>query len=305
MPTRSGFPVPLTVLRSPVKLGIPQTRRAMADSLESVREALAGRYTVLRTCGHGSMASVFVAEPRGGGPLVALKALHRQIAAALGPERFQREIAILGRLRHAHIVPMLDSGTVDLFFYLVMPYVNAPNLRARVQQEGRLSLGSALSIARDVAEAIDYAHTQNVLHRDIKPENILIDGDRAMVCDFGLARAIDRAAVEPLSSSGLVIGTPAYMSPEQAAAEENLGPGCDIYALGCVLYEMLTGELPFTGSTSQAMIARHVSDPPPSLRAIRPELSEKIERAIFRALAKRPKERPRSARELVRALAGA
>ena len=158
----------------------------------------AGRYAVVQPLGHGSMAFVFLAEPVGGGSPVAVKVLRRELAVGLGPERFQREIGILSRLAHAHIVPLLDSDAIGSFFYLVMPYVNGENLRARLQRDGPLPVSSVRTIARDVAEAIDYAHSQNVLHRDIKPENILLEGDRALVCDFGLARAIDRAALEPL-----------------------------------------------------------------------------------------------------------
>ncbi len=273
----------------------------MPDSLQSVRDALAGRYAVVQPLGHGSMAFVFLAEPVGGGSPVAVKVLRRELAVGLGPERFQREIGILSRLAHAHIVPLLDSDAIGSFFYLVMPYVNGENLRARLQRDGPLPVSSVRTIARDVAEAIDYAHSQNVLHRDIKPENILLEGDRALVCDFGLARAIDRAALEP-SSSGLVLGTPAYMSPEQAMARLDIGRPSDIYALGCVVYEMLTGELPFTGPTAQAVIAQHLAVPPRSMRAIRPELSENLERAVLSALAKQPGERPGSACGLVRSL---
>jgi eukaryotic-like serine/threonine-protein kinase len=199
-------------------------------------------------------------------------------------------------------VPVLDSGEAGTLLYLVMPYVPGQNLRVRLERDGQLPMPAVLSIAGDIAAAVDYAHGENVLHRDIKPENILLEGDQALVCDFGLARAIDRAALESLSSSGLVIGTPAYMSPEQAMAEENLGPACDIYALGCVVYEMLTGELPFGGATPQAIIARHLAERPRSMRSVRPELPVNVEQAVFAALAKAPAERPGSAGALIRLL---
>jgi serine/threonine-protein kinase len=263
---------------------------------------LAGRYRVERELGHGGMATVFLAERANGGGPVAIKVLHPQFAAALGPERFHREIETLTRLRHPQIVPVLDSDEAGTLLYLVMPYVPGENLRSRLEREGQLPIQAVLSIAQDIAAAVDFAHRQNVLHRDIKPENVLLEGDRALVCDFGLARAIDRAALESLSSSGLVIGTPAYMSPEQAMAEENLGPACDIYALGCVVYEMLTGELPFSGPTPQAMIARHLSERPRPVRTVRPEVTLGMEAAVLTALAKEPEGRPRSAAELLQQL---
>jgi serine/threonine-protein kinase len=248
------------------------------------------------------MAAVYLAERGDDGAPVAIKVLHPQFAAALGPERFHREIEILTRLRHPRIVPVLDSDEAGTLLYLVMPYVEGENLRSRLEREGRLPIPAVLSIAGDIAAAVDYAHRQNVLHRDIKPENILLEGDRALVCDFGLARAIDRAALEPPSSSGLVIGTPAYMSPEQAMAEEDLGPGCDIYALGCVVYEMVTGELPFSGRTPQAVIARLLAERPRSIRTVRPEVAPEMELAVLAALAKEPAARPGSAGELLRLL---
>ena len=272
----------------------------MKDISVELGATLAGRYRVERELGHGGMATVFLAEREDGAGPVAIKVLHPQFAAALGPERFHREIEILARLRHPHIVPVLDSDEAGALLYLVMPYVPGENLRSRLEREGQLPVSAVLSIAADIASAVDYAHRQNVLHRDIKPENILLKGDQALVCDFGLARAIDRAALEPVSSSGLVIGTPSYMSPEQAMAEEDLGPPCDIYALGCVVYEMLTGELPFSGPTPQAIIARHLGERPPPVRTVRPEVTPAMERAVLAALAKRPEARPASAGEFLR-----
>jgi serine/threonine protein kinase len=266
---------------------------------------LGGRYRVEHEIGHGAMATVFLAEKLDGGGTVAIKALHPHFAAALGPDRFHREIEILTRLRHPRIVPVLDSGETGRLFYLVMPYAPGENLRARLERDGQLPMPAVLSIAGDIASAVDYAHHQNVLHRDIKPENILVTGDRALVCDFGLARAIDRAALEPLSSSGLVIGTPAYMSPEQAMGEEDLGPACDIYALGCVVYEMLTGELPFSGRTPQAVIARLLAERPRSIRTVRPEVAREMELAVLAALAKEPAARPGSGTQFTRLMAGA
>jgi eukaryotic-like serine/threonine-protein kinase len=265
---------------------------------------LAGRYRVERELGRGGMATVFLAERADREP-VAIKVLHPQFAAALGPERFHREIEILTRLQHPRIVPVLDSDEAGALLYLVMPYVPGESLRSRLEREGRLPMPAVLSIVGDIAAAVDYAHRQNVLHRDIKPENILLQGDRALVCDFGLARAIDRAALEPISSSGLVIGTPAYMSPEQAMGEEDLGPTCDVYALGCVVYEMLTGELPFSGATPQAIIARHLGERPRPIRTVRPEVTQEMELAVLGALGKEPAARPGSGTQFTRLMAGA
>jgi serine/threonine protein kinase len=261
---------------------------------------LAGRYRVERELGRGGMATVFLAQKVEGGEPVDIKVLRPEFAIALGPDRFHREIEIVTRLRHPRIVPVLDSDELGSLLYLVMPYVPGENLRSRLERQGQLPMAAVRSIGADVAAAIDHAHRQNVLHRDIKPENVLLDGDRALVCDFGLARAIDRAALEPLSSSGLVIGTPAYMSPEQAMAEEDLGPACDIYALGCVVYEMLVGEPPFSGPTPQAIIARLLGERPRPIRTIRPEVTPAMERAVLAALAKEPEARPASAGEFLR-----
>jgi eukaryotic-like serine/threonine-protein kinase len=276
----------------------------MPDLLHSVRDLLAPRYRVERPLGRGGMATVFLAERVSGGGPIAIKVLHRELATALGPERFHREIEILSRLRHPHIVPVLDSDVAGTYLFLVMPYVNGENLRARIERDGQLPVCSALSIARDVAEAIDYAHRHNVLHRDVKPENILLEGDRALVCDFGLARAIDQSTTDS-SSSGLVVGTPSYMSPEQAMARKDIGPASDVYALGCVVYEMLAGDPPFTGPSAQAVFARHLVDAPRPMRSVRPDLTAGLERAVLSALAKDTWARPRSAAAFVDSLEAA
>jgi eukaryotic-like serine/threonine-protein kinase len=269
-----------------------------------IRDALGGRYHIRHEIGHGAMATVFLAEAPETADRVAVKVLRPELGAAVGPERFHREIEILTRLRHPRIVPVLDSDEAGGLLFLVMPYVAGENLRSRLEREGQLPTSVVFAIAGDIAAAIDYAHGQNVIHRDIKPENILLAGERALVCDFGLARAIDRAAVEPVSSSGLVLGTPAYMSPEQAMGHEDLGPACDIYALGCVVYEMLTGDLPFTGSTPQALIARQLTEPPRPMRSVRPDLPGPIEAAVLAALAKDPSQRPRSGADFLSRLTG-
>jgi eukaryotic-like serine/threonine-protein kinase len=272
----------------------------MRPTLDVLREAVADRYAIEREIGHGAMSRVYLATPAGSDHPVALKLLRPELAVVVGAARFHREIEILSRLRHPGIVPVVESGTAGALLYLVMPYIAGEDLQARLGRTGPLPIPEALSIASDLAAAIDYAHGQGIVHRDIKPANVLLEGGRALVCDFGLARAIDRAALEPLSSSGLVIGTPAYMSPEQATGQETVGTASDIYALGCVLYEMLAGELPFTGATPQALIARHLSAPAPPIRTVRPEVPAGVEAAVMAALAKEPEQRPGNAAELVR-----
>ena len=234
-----------------------------------------------------------------------MKVVRPELTAILGPERFHREIELLKRLRHPSIVPLLDSGSVGNVLYLVMPYVAGENLRSRLEREGRLSIETTLAVAGDVAAALDYAHGENVIHRDIKPENILLEGDRAVVCDFGLARALDRAAREPISSSGLVLGTPMYMSPEQAMGDPDLTAASDIYAMGCVVYEMLTGEPPFGGSSTQAIIARQLGERPRPITTVRREVTPDMEMAVLAALAKDPESRPRSAAQYRSQIAGA
>jgi serine/threonine-protein kinase len=275
-----------------------------ARLLDRLAEAVSPRYRSVSEAGHGAMATVFRAEDRASGRAVCLKVFRPELAGALGPERFRREVEFLTRLRHPRIVPILDSGEVGGLLYLVLAWVPGETLRTRLAREGPLSIPAVLSIARDVAAAIDYAHDENVLHRDIKPENILLEDDRAQVCDFGLARAIHRAAVEPLSSSGFVLGTPAYMSPEQGVGDPEMDAASDIYSLGCVLYEMLTGEPPFTGATPQAVFARHLNDSPRGMRSVRPDLPPRCEAAVLAALAKAPGDRPARAAELVRQLGG-
>ena len=212
-----------------------------ASLWESIRAALAPQYRVDHELGRGAMASVFLAEDLVAGGLVAVKVVRPEVAAVLGPARFHREIGVLKRLKHPRIVPLLDSREAGSLLYLVMPYVAGENLRSRLEREGPLSIDDALGVAGDVAAALDYAHGENIMHRDVKPENILLQAGRALVCDFGLARAIDRAALEPISSSGMIFGTPSYMSPEQATGQRDVGRASDIYALGCVVYEMLAG----------------------------------------------------------------
>jgi serine/threonine-protein kinase len=271
------------------------------DRLPRLQASLAGRYSLHSELGRGGMATVYLAQDVRYDRPVALKVLHPELAASLGPERFLREIQLTARLQHPHILPVLDSGDADGLLWYTMPYVEGESLRARLLSERQLPLDDAIRICCDLLAALSYAHAHGVVHRDIKPENILLQGDQAMVADFGVARAVD-AAAERLTETGLALGTPAYMSPEQAAGERTLDGRSDVYAVGCVLYEMLAGEPPFTGPTAQAIIARRLSAPVPSLRAVREGVPEGIDRAITRALARTPADRFASAAEFARAL---
>src|SRR5438128_9244769 len=237
------------------------------------------------------MATVYLARDLKHGRPVALKVLRPEIAAALGPERFLRELEVAAQLTHPHILPLHDSGQAAGFLYYVMPYIERESLRDRLEREGQLPLEEALRITREVASALSYAHSHDVVHRDIKPENILRSGGEAVVADFGIARAIVAAGPEKLTDTGLAVGTPGYMSPEQATAHVQIDGRADTYALGCVLYEMLAGHPPFLGTTAQEVLARHTLDPVPPLRTIRREVPPALEHAVLKALAKLPADR--------------
>ena len=264
----------------------------MADLLDSLRTALADRYAVQRELGRGGMATVFLADDLKHHRSVAIKVLHSELAAALGSERFLREIEIAARLQHPHILPLYDSGAAAGLLYYVMPYVEGESLRDRLAREKQLSQEDALRIATEVAGALAYAHSHGIVHRDIKPENIMLSGGTAVVADFGIARAVSAAGdAGHLTQTGTVMGTPAYMSPEQATGSEDIDGRSDQYSLACVVYEMLVGEPPFTGSTAQAIIARHSLDmvSPPSI--VRATIPDAVEGAILRALSKLPADR--------------
>ena len=235
--------------------------------------------------------------------LTALKVLRPDFSYAVAEARFHREIEIAHRLHHPNILPLLDFGTVDGLIYFTMPYIDGDTLRARMRKVGQFTIADAISITREIAAALDYAHEKGVVHRDIKPPNILLDHGRVLVADFGIARAMHVASNEEVTShSGLAIGTPEYMSPEQGAGQRDLDARCDIYALGCVLYEMLAGEPPFTGPTAQAVIARHCLQPLQSIRVIRPTIPFGVERALGKALAKVPADRFSTGAEFIAAL---
>ena len=261
-----------------------------------------GPYRVLRTLGHGGMATVYLARDERHRRSVALKVLHPDLAHALGPERFLREIEVAANLSHPHILPLHDSGEAAGLLYYVMPYVEGESLRDRLRRETQLPVDDALQIAREVADALAYAHGQGVIHRDIKPENILLTGGHALVADFGIARALDQADSARLTETGMAVGTAAYMSPEQASAESHIDGRSDVYSLGCVVYEMLAGEPPYTGPTPQAIIAKRFSDPVPRVRRIRPSAPEGVDHAVTRALAPVPADRFGTMAEFARAL---
>jgi serine/threonine-protein kinase len=273
------------------------------DVMDSLQVALAGRYQVRRELGRGGMANVYLADDLKHGRSVALKVLRPELLAAIGSDRFLREIRIEGTLQHPQILPMYDSGEVNGLLYYVMPYVEGQSLRARLESEKQLPVEEAVGIAVEIAEALDYAHGMGVVHRDIKPENILLSRGHALLADFGIARALSVAGGEKLTQSGVAIGTPAYMSPEQAGGVDRVDRRTDVYALGCVLFEMLAGQPPFTGRTAQAIMARHMQERPPSLQVVRPGLSAGVIAAVEKSLAKVPADRFPTAGEFAAALA--
>ena len=267
------------------------------DLLERLQTALAERYRIERELGRGGMATVYLAEDLKHGRRVALKVLRPELSPALGADRFHREIAIASHLQHPHILTLHDSGEAAGLLYYAMPYVEGESLRSRLTREVQLDVATAVGIASDVADALACAHAAGVLHRDIKPENILLTGGHAVVADFGIARALDAVGADRLTETGLALGTPHYMSPEQASGARTLDARSDIYALGCVVYEMLAGEPPFSGPTAQAIMARHAIDPVPPLRTVRATVSPALEAAVGKALAKVPADRFATAAE--------
>jgi eukaryotic-like serine/threonine-protein kinase len=273
----------------------------MGSVQDRLHAALAERYTIERELGHGGMAIVFLAGDLKHPRRVALKVLKPELASSLGTDRFLREIGIAAGLTHPHILPLYDSGEADGLLYYVMPYVGE-SLRDRLIRERQLPLADALRITREVADALEYAHSRDVVHRDIKPENILFQAGHAVVSDFGIARAINVAAEGRMTGTGIAVGTPGYMSPEQASGIDELDGRSDLYSLGCVLYEMLAGDLPFTGWSVQAILARQLVDAVPRLRTVRDTVPEWLEEAVLRVLAKAPVDRFATAADFVAAL---
>jgi serine/threonine-protein kinase len=274
----------------------------MQDVAASLARALEDRYVIEREIGRGGMATVFLATDRKHRRKVALKVLHPQLAASVGPERFLREIEIVAGLTHPRILTLIDSGEADGLLFYVMPFVEGETLEDRIEREGPLPVEEALRIAREVADALAHAHEKGVIHRDIKPSNILFEAGHAVIADFGVARAVDAAGAEGMTSTGLTVGTPAYMSPEQASGSDVEGQA-DIYALGCVLWEMLTGQPPFTGPTPLAILARKVADETPDLGAHRRDVPPEVEGVVAKAMAPHVDDRYSTVRELEQALA--
>jgi tetratricopeptide (TPR) repeat protein len=274
----------------------------MAEVFDRLTAALSDRYAIERELGSGGMATVYLAEDLKHHRKVAVKVLRPELAAAVGADRFVREIEIAAGLTHPHILPLHDSGEADGFLYYVMPYIEGESLRDRLDREGKLSVADTIRITDHVASALSYAHERGVVHRDVKPENILLAGDQAIVADFGIARAVSVAGGERLTGTGLAVGTPAYMSPEQSMGQEDVDARSDVYALGCVVYEMVGGRAPFEGTSAQALLAKQVLDAVPGLRKDDPAIPLYVERAVERALAKSPEERFQSASTFAEAL---
>ena len=274
----------------------------MPELLERLQSALADRYAVESEIGRGGMATVFLAEDLKHHRKVAIKVLHPDIGSDVATERFFREIEIVAGLTHPHILPLHDSGQADGLLYCVMPYIEGESLLDRLQREKQLSVEDALQITREVADALCYAHERGIIHRDIKPANILLQEGHAVVADFGIARAVEQAGGARITQTGVAVGTPAYMSPEQATGGHDLDGRTDIYALGCVLYQMLAGTPPYAGVTPLAVIKRHLLDPVPSVRTVRDTVPESVGHAITRAMAKVPTDRYQTAGEFANAL---
>lgn len=268
-----------------------------------LKAALADRYRIEQEIGSGGMATVYLAQDLRHERQVAVKVLNPELAQTLGAERFLREIKTAANLGHPHILPVFDSGEADGFLFYVMPYVKGESLRTRLTKEKQLPIEDAIQITREIADALAYAHEEGVVHRDVKPANIMLEAGHAVLADFGVAHAVATAKDERITRTGTSLGTPAYMSPEQATGEQALDGRSDQYALGCVLYEMLAGHPPFTGAQVETVVRKHLTEEPPSVDQARPSVAEEVARVINRALAKSPADRFRTAGEMAAALA--
>jgi serine/threonine-protein kinase len=269
---------------------------AIVDRLNA---ALAGRYTIEREIGAGGMATVYLATDAKHDRKVALKVLNPDLAAVLGPDRFPREIRIVAQFHHPHILSLYDSGESAGFLYYVMPLVEGESLRQRMRRDRQMPVGDAVRILREIVDALAYAHQHGIVHRDIKPDNVMLEGRHAVVTDFGVAKAVTAAGGEKLTTVGVAVGTPTYMAPEQAMGQVDVDHRSDLYAVGVLGYEMLTGKPPFDGPTAQAILSAHVLEDPPHLRDLRPAVPPVLGDALRRCLAKDPADRWQSAEELL------
>jgi serine/threonine protein kinase/tetratricopeptide (TPR) repeat protein len=270
--------------------------------LDRLTQALEKKYRIVREVGRGGMATVYLAEDLRHGRDVAVKVLHPDLSSALGSDRFLREIRLAARLNHPHILPLFDSGEADGFLYYVMPFVVGESLRDLLNREERLPIDQACAIARSVGGALDYANRNSIVHRDIKPENIMINEGEAMVMDFGIAKALTAASNETLTQIGMVVGTPAYVSPEQAAGETEIDGRSDQYSLGCVVFEMLSGERPFSGPTAQAILSKRFSEPTPSLRSRFKDVADETDAAVAKAMSQEASRRFATSGEFAKAM---
>ena len=276
----------------------------MTDTQARLTSALIDRYRLERELGQGGMATVYLAEDLKHGRKVAIKVLHPELSAVIGGDRFLAEIKTTASLQHPHILGLIDSGEADGLLYYVMPFIEGETLRGRLTREKQLPIEDAVRLAKEVASALEFAHKRGIVHRDIKPENILIQDGQALVADFGIALAVQQAGGSRMTQTGMSLGTPAYMSPEQAMGERELGARSDVYALGAMTYEMLTGEPPFTGPNSQAIVAKVLTEQPPPLRPKRPSVPAAVEHAVLVALQKLPADRFGTAKDFADALDG-
>ncbi|MBI1809305.1 MAG: serine/threonine protein kinase, partial [Gemmatimonadetes bacterium] len=273
------------------------------EQVDALNTALAGRYRIERTIGEGGMATVYLARDVRHERDVALKVLDPELGASLGAKRFLAEIRTTAQLHHPHILPLYDSGDADGLLYFVMPFVDGESLRDLLDRDDRLDLGEALRLFTEIADAVGHAHARGIIHRDLKPENVLIAGRHAFVADFGIARAVSAAAPERLTRAGMTLGTPAYMSPEQASGSPRLDARSDVYSLGCLLFEMIAGDPPFTGETNQEVIGQRFQlEIGPSVLGRRSGVPARVDAAIRKAMAREPIERFQSAAQFVEAL---
>ena len=274
----------------------------MTDALGRLKTALADRYTIEREIGSGGMATVYLAHDLKHDRQVALKVLRPELAATLGPDRFPREIRIVAKLQHPHVLPLHDSGESGGFLYYVMPFVEGESLRAKLDRDGQMPVHDAVRVLREVVDALAYAHAHGVLHRDIKPDNVMLSGRHALVTDFGVAKAVSDAGGEKLTTVGVAVGTPTYMSPEQATGELRIDHRSDIYAVGILGYELLTGKPPFVAATAQGVLSAQVLERPAPVVERRPAVPQALSDLLARCLEKDPADRWQSAEEILHAL---